>query len=670
MRGCETMKVLWVSDSPQAPSGFGNVTRFVCDGLVRHGHDVHILGWQCEGTSHRWRDATVHPIGWHPLGADVLLGYLYRLRPDVIITLGDIWWFSFMADPALDQFLAMTGTPWLLYFPVDGHRPDGALPPSWLEILRRVDAPVAMSEYGRRTTRNCGLCCEYIPHGVDLSVFRPAADKRAAKGRLGYEDRFVILSDARNQPRKMLPRLLSIVERFARDKADVLLHLHCDANDPATNEDRYNYRIAEDVRALGLADCVRFTHEFSLQRALTLDELVQLYQAADVHLLVSSGEGFGLPTLQASACGVVPLAPDYTANQELIDGHGVLLPVLEFVPDEFGIGRAFVDIAASTRALDDLYWHRRKVQEYSLAASRFAESYDWPLVIQQWVALLHRTGHAQRPSARARSVWGRQAVVTVNSLGLPLQQKTARAPAGGEPTYGMRAASVVEANIHGLPNGARVTIQLNEQNVGEVTRQLYEDTRQELGSPRLNIPIIRTEREADDGRPRVRARGSVYVQAAGASTASAFVGSALQLMFPVIFLWSDDTESDPESPPRPRQPRHASEAWLRKLACAILAIDVDGAFPELPVWTAHFGVPTIGSAGNPLQRLYWPLLAVERSDVALCVRRARDVLTDYTLAAGLSAEAARSFNRFAPRQWKERVAATEATRHSMTGVAV
>ncbi|TMC40388.1 MAG: glycosyltransferase family 4 protein, partial [Chloroflexi bacterium] len=384
------MRILWLSDSPAVPSGFGNVTAFVCEGLARLGYDVHILGWQATEPSKPWKGATLHGAGWHPLGADVLLSHLYRLRPDVLITLADVWWLTFLTDPSLRQFFEMTSTRWLSYFPIDGHRPDGTLPPSWVEMLRRADAPVAMSRYGLRMTQASGVTCEYIPHGVDASNFSPDKDLQQAKRRLGYEGRFVILSDARNQPRKMLPRLLTIFERFARDKPDALLHLHCDPNDPAAEVSRYSYRIDADVRALGLSGRVRFTPGFGIRHGLPLADLVNVYRAADLHLLVSTGEGFGLPTLQAAACGVVPIAPDYSANPELVEGHGATIRVRQFVPDEFGIARAFVDVDDAVACLEAFYRDRTQLRASSLRARQFAESYDWSKVLPQWDAVLRR----------------------------------------------------------------------------------------------------------------------------------------------------------------------------------------------------------------------------------------------------------------------------------------
>src|SRR6266536_5601351 len=71
------------------------------------------------------------------------------------------------------------------------------------------------------------------------------------------------------------------------------------------------------------------------------EQLAAIYQAADVHLLTSWGEGFGLPTLQAASAGVVPIAVDYTASRELVGRHGFAVSAESSVLDEFGLVRAF-----------------------------------------------------------------------------------------------------------------------------------------------------------------------------------------------------------------------------------------------------------------------------------------------------------------------------------------
>src|SRR5438105_3359866 len=99
------MKILWMSDSPESPSGYANVARFVCAGLATRGHDVSVIGLQTCGRTLRWHGCTIYPRGQHDFGADVLLNHLKRLRPHVLITSVDFWRLTYIANPALASFM-------------------------------------------------------------------------------------------------------------------------------------------------------------------------------------------------------------------------------------------------------------------------------------------------------------------------------------------------------------------------------------------------------------------------------------------------------------------------------------------------------------------------------------------------------------------------------------
>src|SRR5439155_1221986 len=107
----------------------------------------------------------------------------------------DVWWLPYFTAPAVRRQLELTDTPWMLYFPIDGDTGGDRLPSSWVELLSEVDLPVAMSHYGARVARACGIECDFIPHGVDLDTFCPPSDKDAAKAVAGAAGKFVVLSD-------------------------------------------------------------------------------------------------------------------------------------------------------------------------------------------------------------------------------------------------------------------------------------------------------------------------------------------------------------------------------------------------------------------------------------------------------------------------------------------
>jgi len=152
----------------------------------------------------------------------------------------------------------------------------------------------------------------------------------------------IILSDARNQLRKMLPRLLEIFAEFSRTRPDTILHLHCDPAVPSSGTE--SNHLQSLINEMGIHKQTRFTKNFRYNKGLHVEDLAKLYQAADLHLLVSGGEGFGLSMLQAAVTAVMPFAPNYSANSELIADHGELIKVQTFMRDRFGIRRAIVDI--------------------------------------------------------------------------------------------------------------------------------------------------------------------------------------------------------------------------------------------------------------------------------------------------------------------------------------
>src|SRR5947209_16232775 len=239
------MKILWMSDSPTTPTGFGNVTRAICAGLADCGHQVSILGWQTREQVrwHRGSNSTLYPLPLRrQITANDVVEYLRRLQPDVFVILGKVMAFSRFNHPLIAKFVHTAGIARALYYPIDGDLGNGRLPPEWIDVLKTVDLPIAMSRYGSEITQANGVRPTYIPFGVDTKVFHPPESKEQAKRALGYDGQFVILTDACNQQRKQLPRALEIFRRFAEGKDDVLLHLQCDPEDPTARwQDEYCY---------------------------------------------------------------------------------------------------------------------------------------------------------------------------------------------------------------------------------------------------------------------------------------------------------------------------------------------------------------------------------------------------------------------------------------------
>jgi glycosyltransferase involved in cell wall biosynthesis len=129
-----------------------------------------------------------------------------------------------------------------------------------------------------------------VPGGVDVRRFTPAADRAAIRRALDLpDDGPLLLTVGRFVPAKGFAALLAALGEVRSRGAGV--HLVLGGLGPL------EARLREQVRALALQQSVTFAGN------LSGDRLVRHYQAADLFVLSSCFEPFGLVTLEALACG-------------------------------------------------------------------------------------------------------------------------------------------------------------------------------------------------------------------------------------------------------------------------------------------------------------------------------------------------------------------------------
>ncbi len=198
-----------------------------------------------------------------------------------------------------------------------------------------------------------------VPHGVDRSRFHPG-DQAAARARLGVTRRHVLAFVGRLQPLKapdVAVRALALLRR-RRPELDVELLV---VGGPSGNGVEEPGRWAALARREGVADRVRFLPP------QPHDQLATVYQAADLLLVPSRSESFGLVSLEAQACGTPVVAARVGGLGHAIgDGTtGVLLA--DHDPEHWAAPVA--ELLASPRRLAAM----------GLAAARFAGAHGWDL---------------------------------------------------------------------------------------------------------------------------------------------------------------------------------------------------------------------------------------------------------------------------------------------------
>jgi D-inositol-3-phosphate glycosyltransferase len=135
-----------------------------------------------------------------------------------------------------------------------------------------------------------------IPLGVDLEVFRPL-DKEAARRELGFKDERIILFVGRLEPLKGVDILINAASMLESDMECSVLIVGGDETSRAAQAE-----LQALTRDLGM------DHRVAFVGAVDHDKLPLFYNAADVCVVPSHYESFGLVAVEAMACGVPVVA--------------------------------------------------------------------------------------------------------------------------------------------------------------------------------------------------------------------------------------------------------------------------------------------------------------------------------------------------------------------------
>ena len=410
-----------MSDSPTAPRsrlkivaiGFNTpgtgLTR-VMHSIMRRladRHEIHYLGIGYAGETIRDRGLTLHPTNLK--GGDVFAAFqakdlIEEIAPHLVFILHDIWCF--------DHYLRVLGpgrggTKLVCYIPLDGtitNEDDAA-------ALEAADRVVVYTEFARREFegafaklharrgRGAFPAVDVVPHGVDRDRFHPfpellqaafaapartQAKRRVFPGLREPEASFVALNASRPDKRKRVDLTLEGFARFAAGKpANVGLCLHHAIMGQPERDQTWAL-----VERLGLSERVHLNplgHGIADDRDLNL-----LYNACDVGITTTMGEGWGLVSFEHAAAGAAQIVPAHSACAELWSGRAEMIaPARRYTPEFSVLEMAEVSPDAVATALENLYSDPRRTQQLAQAAFEAAlrPEYAWDAIAARFEAL-------------------------------------------------------------------------------------------------------------------------------------------------------------------------------------------------------------------------------------------------------------------------------------------
>lgn len=416
-------KVLWLSDF-NCPSGFATVAHNIIEQLLKTGkYDFDVVGINHTGEPYdfnRW------PFPIYPardlvkarkdqrytdiFGRQRFLDLLCTGKYDIVFTLQDI----FIIDAIAGNIKAAQkhiNFQWILYYPVDGK-----LHESWINnSVILADIPVTYTNFGKKETIrvNASANPRVIYHGVNTKNFFPIENISSFRKTYFKDnaDKFIVTNVNRNQIRKDIPRTIAAFAKFQQQRPASVLYLHMNPNDIGGN-------VVEMARYWGLERDKDFVvpDNFDEFTGYPIDVLNKIYNASDVVISTTLGEGWGLTITEAMATKTPVIVPDHTSLSEIgADGRARLVRSSEelvcFGAMDNNQYRPLTDIGDMIEALTDGHDNREKYKEMAEKAYSWVMNLSWDNIGKQWVEIFETAsedrGHLPKPLSRSATRYKR-----------------------------------------------------------------------------------------------------------------------------------------------------------------------------------------------------------------------------------------------------------------------
>lgn len=371
------MKILFSSNAPWVATGYGNQAKLLLKYLKQDNDITFLANFGLSGNNIKIDDVLYLPsdFDW---GNETIAYIVKKQKPDAIITLAD--WFVFKEDQWNNPEI-----PWLNWTPLDFHLYKNC--EKIKTFVENCAGVVPMSQFGYDQISAFKEPLSMIHHALDPDVFKIIDKQQARKVHAIPEDAYVLGFVMANQNslenRKAFDLQIEAASKFMKNhpELNVMLYFHTEISAKYKGNNLIALLKHNDVNL----EKVIFTHPLKLFTYPFNDEqMLNLYNSFDVLMNASSGEGFGVPIIEAQACGVPVLTHDSSAMSELtFYGYAAKSnPGYKRIIEEFGY-RFMPEVSDIVQGLEHIL-ETRSEEESKRASEMVREKFAISKIAGQW----------------------------------------------------------------------------------------------------------------------------------------------------------------------------------------------------------------------------------------------------------------------------------------------
>ena len=336
-------------------------------------------------------------------------------EPDIVLTIRDHWMDSFIYHSPFRKIFSWAWMPTVDASPQNQE---------WIDTFSDCNYVLTYSDWAKKliesqagkTVNTVGVAS---PSAAECFV---PMDKSKIREEFDLADDINIIGTVmRNQRRKLFPALLEAFGKYlkASKSTNTYLYLHTSFPDAGWNLPQMMHNNEISSRVLMTYVCeecegieVSFFRDAKKQcpkcgnykstpsnvgNGVSDENLAKIYNLFDLYIQCANSEGFGLPQVEAAACGIPIACTNYSAMEDLVNKiNAYPIDYSLYKELETGCDRAVPNIDSVVDVFSN-FFSKTKEQRSALSKKTrnlFEQNYNWDKTTEEWIKVIEDCDYA------------------------------------------------------------------------------------------------------------------------------------------------------------------------------------------------------------------------------------------------------------------------------------